>query len=53
MKKNRTKRLNLSRETLAKLEDERLQAIDGGATTRGVCCTASNSCPPPPSAVEC
>ena len=48
MNKNRAKRLNLSRETLANLEDERLHAADGGAPSRVViCCLDTHSCPPP------
>jgi hypothetical protein len=42
MKKN-SKRLNLSRETLAHLQGEQIERVAGGNT-----CTASGSCPPPP-----
>jgi hypothetical protein len=44
--KKKLKRLNLNRETLAHLQDERLEQAAGGFTSP--CCTASGSCPPPP-----
>jgi hypothetical protein len=42
-------KLSLSRETLVQLENERV-AVVVGASGRPICCTASGSCPPPPSA---
>ena len=52
MKSKRTKRLNVSRETLASLEGARLQAADGGLSGGCNPCHASFSCPPPPTADE-
>ncbi|HEY4593737.1 MAG TPA: hypothetical protein VIJ61_15080 [Thermoanaerobaculia bacterium] len=48
MKKN-AKRMTLSRETLAELGSEALETA-AGASGRPICCVASGSCPPPPSA---
>jgi hypothetical protein len=53
VKKKNAKRLSLHRETLATLIEDRLRQADGGAsmTCPKVCCstcTASYSCPPPP-----
>ncbi|HEX9941233.1 MAG TPA: class I lanthipeptide [Thermoanaerobaculia bacterium] len=52
MKKKGMKRLSLNRETLHKLTDEQLQDAEAGRETGPmVCCstcTASYSCPPPP-----
>jgi hypothetical protein len=42
MKKSTTKRLTLHRETLAYLQNERLETVAGGLST------ASGCCPPPP-----
>ncbi|MFL6194888.1 MAG: hypothetical protein ACJ75H_12005 [Thermoanaerobaculia bacterium] len=51
MRKNlKTPRLTLSRETLLHLENERIATVAGGESGRPICCTASGSCPPPPSA---
>jgi hypothetical protein len=49
------KRFTLHRETLIRLDPGRLDAAVGGGTalcnsTRPICCTASDSCPPPTSA---
>jgi hypothetical protein len=41
--KKKLNRLHLNRETLAPLQAERLERVAGGNT-----CTASGSCPPPP-----
>lgn len=51
--KKTTKKLTLHRETLLRLEEERLAEAAGGLTDKGVCCTGSGSCPPPPSADVC
>jgi hypothetical protein len=42
MKKSTTKRLTLHRETLAYLQNERMETVGGGLST------ASGCCPPPP-----
>jgi hypothetical protein len=41
--KKKMKRLNLNRETLGHLQSDQLEQAAGGFT-----CTASGSCPPPP-----
>ena len=49
--KKKTKRLNLSRETLAGLRNDQLEVAVGGFTEKpAICCGTSGSCPPPPSA---
>lgn len=51
--KKKTKRLNLSRETLANLGNDQLEAAAGGFTQKPViCCGTSGSCPPTPSATD-
>jgi hypothetical protein len=49
--KKKTKRLNLSRETLAGLRNDQIEVAVGGASQKPIiCCGMSGSCPPPPSA---
>lgn len=49
--KKKTKRLTLNRETLAGLRNDQLEGAVGGFTEKpAICCGASGSCPPPPSA---
>jgi hypothetical protein len=44
--KKKMRRLNLNRETLGHLQNDQLEQAAGGFTSP--CCTASGSCPPPP-----
>ncbi len=52
MRKKNGRRLALHRETVKPLSPRTLDAAHGAATygcsTRPICCTASDSCPPPP-----
>lgn len=53
MKGKNARRLALHRETLTQLDPRTLEGAKGAATaacnsTRPICCTASDSCPPPP-----
>jgi hypothetical protein len=49
--KKKTKRLSLSRETLASLRNDQLEVALGGLSQKPIiCCGMSDSCPPPPSA---
>jgi len=53
MKRKNGNRLALHRETLKQLDPRRLDEAQGAGTaacvsTRPICCTASDSCPPPP-----
>ena len=49
--KKKTKRLNLSRETLTGLGNDQLGEARGGFSQKPIiCCGTSGSCPPPPSA---
>jgi hypothetical protein len=54
MKGKNGRRLALHRETLKQLDPRQLEGAHGAATytcvpsTRPICCTASDSCPPPP-----
>jgi hypothetical protein len=48
MKKSTAKRLTLHRETLAYLQNERMETVRGGLSVKPGCSTASGCCPPPP-----
>jgi hypothetical protein len=51
----KVKRMRLNRETLLHLEDRRLGEAAGAGTSPKECCstcTASFSCPPPPTGAE-
>jgi hypothetical protein len=49
MKRKRSKKLELNRETIQKLQKESLSAVAGGGGTSGLCPSAVGSCP----AVSC